>query len=337
MKKKLITLTVLFALSVVLFSGCNASEPASQESPENDEIVSEESDQVDSAESEISITEPADGFRVLIAGSGSPQISADRAQPGVLVQYQDKYFMVDCGDGSVETLAESGVRLNQLENMLFTHQHTDHNADFWTFFMGGSVTAMPRETLTMVGPDVDELLNATLDYYKDDIDQRIEGLNLTNDAAVYGTTTMNLTEDTTFELDGVTISTMWLPHGLDNYAYKFEADGQSVVISGDFKDNPTTLADFAKDADIFVVDAMLTSTFDYIPNEEARAGLKKTLEVSHSTEDVVLDIITNSGAKKMVLTHLGGSSGIEETAPALESMGYEGDVLAAEDGLIIEP
>jgi len=61
------------------------------------------------------------------------------------------------------------------------------------------------------------------------------------------------------------------------------------------------------------------------------------LEVSHSTEEVVLDIITNSGAKKTVLTHLGGSSGIEETAPALESMGYEGDVLAAEDGLIIEP
>ena len=230
--------------------------------------------------------ESADGFRVMNVGSGSPQYEVDRGQSSTLVQYKDTYFLVDCGNRTCDTLLKNGIQTKQIENMFFTHQHFDHNADFWDFFMSGSVNAFPRKTLTLVGPDVQQLLDATLSYYKDDIDQRIEGLHLTNDAAIYGTTVMEITENTTFEMDGVTISTMLLPHGLDNYAYKFEADGQIVVVTGDFLNEPA-LADFAKDADILIADGMLTSTFSYIPNEKARQGLKKALEVSHATEEQV--------------------------------------------------
>lgn len=329
MKKKIITLLAA-ALMLTSLAACGNSSATAEEPTSPVETSAQ------TTPDSLSAAEPAEGFRVMIVGSGSPAYEVDRGQPSTLVQYKDKYFLVDCGNGTVDTLLENGLPVKKITNMLFTHQHFDHNADFWDVFMGGSVVANPRPTFTMIGPDVTELFTATTEYYKADIDQRIKGMKLTNDAAIYGTTLMEITENTTFELDGVTITTMKLPHGLDNYAYKFEAGGQTVVVSGDFLNIPE-LADFAKDSDIFVVDAMLTSTFDYIPVAEARAGLKKTLEVSHATAEQVHTIIANANAKKTVLTHLGGSSGIEDTASAVSELGYTGELIAAEDGLIIEP
>lgn len=286
---------------------------------------------------QVPINQPYDGLRVMIVGSGSPQIEANRGMPSTLVQYHDKYFLVDCGDRACETLVKNGLSVTKITNLLMTHQHYDHNTDFWTFFEAGSVVAFPRPTLTMVGPDVSTLLNSTLTYYKADIDQRIKGLGLTNNAAIYGTTLMDLTGDgTSFTLDGVKISTMKLPHGVTDYAYKFEADGQSVVISGDFLNEPK-LADFAKGVDIFVVDGMLTASFDYIPNVQARAGLKKTLEISHVTQDQLAAIVTSAGAKQTILSHLGGSSNIDQVKPVFVAAGYTGPLMDAYDGMIIEP
>ncbi len=325
MKKSL--LSIIFAILLVgtIFVGCG--EKATSE---------ETTAVVDETELTYPMTEAAEGFRVMIVGSGTPQYEIERGQPSTLVQYKDKYFLVDCGNGTVNTLVENGLNPKMINNVLMTHQHFDHNAEFWDVFMGGSVMPGGRKYFNLVGPDVSALYNTTITYYKDDIDQRIEGLGLTNNEAIYDSTIMDITENTTFELDGVTISTFFLPHGMTNYAYKFEADGQTVVVTGDFNDTPG-LAEFAQGADIFVIDGALTSTFDYNPNEDVQAMLKVKLLISHDAAEDVNAMVAQTNAVKTVYTHLGGSSGIEETKEALEALGYEGEVIAAEDGLIIEP
>lgn len=324
MRKKIISIVAIVTLCVSIFTGCGAAKTTEEETTPAPEAT------------EFPMTTPADGFKVMIVGSGSPQYEVDRGQPSTLVQYKDKYFLIDCGNGTVNTLVENGIYPKMINNVFLTHQHFDHNAEFWDVFMGGSVMPGGRKTLTLVGPDVGILFNTTITYYKDDIDQRIEGLGLTNNAAIYDSTIMDITENTTFELDGVKISTFWLDHGLTNYAYKFEADGQTVVVTGDFRDS-AGLAEFAQGADIFVIDGMLTSTFDYNPNEDVRTMLKTKLLNSHEAAEAVNAMVAATEAKKTVYTHLGGSSGIEDTKASLEKLGYEGEVIAAEDGLIIEP
>lgn len=328
--KRFISTLVLIALVSTVFTACSKPTTTKEETTEPTSV------ETPAPAAQVPISQPYDGLRVMIVGSGSPQFEVDRGQPSTLVQYKDKYFLIDCGNRTSDTLAANGVPAKRITNILLTHQHFDHNGDFWDVFMSGSVVPNGRPTLTLVGPDVKTLLDTTLNYYKADIDMRVKGLKLTNDAAIYGTKVIEITENTTFELDGVKITTMLLPHGLTNYAYKFEADGQTVVVSGDFLNIPE-LADFAKGADIFVADAMLTSTFSYIPNEEIRAGLKKSLENSHASGEQVIDIIANSQAKKAVLTHLGGDSGIEETSKLIKDKGYTGEIIDAKDGLIIEP
>lgn len=71
---------------------------------------------------------------------------------------------------------------------------------------------------------------------------------------------------TSFELDGVKISAMQVPHvpGMLSYAYKFEAGGQSVVVSGDLKYSDDFIT-FAKGADVLVMDGIFAQVMTGLP------------------------------------------------------------------------
>ena len=61
-----------------------------------------------------------DGFRVIIIGSGNPKLDIKRGGPSTLVQYKDKYFLVDCGQWATQGLLKVGIEVTGIKNMLFT-------------------------------------------------------------------------------------------------------------------------------------------------------------------------------------------------------------------------
>ena len=69
------------------------------------------------------------------------------------------------------------------------------------------------------------------------------------------------------ELDGVKISTLNVPHSIKTVAYKFEAGGETLVITSDTLYNEP-LIEFSKDADLVVMDGMLTEVKEGDPNYE---------------------------------------------------------------------
>lgn len=65
--------------------------------------------------------EVPEGFRVVTIGiSGPPMevVNMDRTWPATLVQYQDKYFLVDCGGGATHGLVKAGILPSEVKNML---------------------------------------------------------------------------------------------------------------------------------------------------------------------------------------------------------------------------
>ncbi len=69
--------------------------------------------------------------RVIITGTGTPQPSAERAGPGVLVQYSntngaDTNIQIDAGRMTLARLMAAGVEPAQLDAILLTHYHSDH-------------------------------------------------------------------------------------------------------------------------------------------------------------------------------------------------------------------
>jgi ribonuclease BN (tRNA processing enzyme) len=279
----------------------------------------------------------SEGFSVRIIGSGNPQLSAKRAGPSLLVQYKDKQFLVDCGPGSVAGLLKAGVEPGKIKNMLFTHHHTDHDADYWSFSIGGWGYPGGRRELNLVGPVGTKTLHKiTLDFYKKDLDYRIKIVGFPEDGMRTKVNIRELKGDSEhFELDGVKITTLAVPHTIETYAYRFDAGGQSIVISGDLKYTPE-FAPFAKGADIVIFDGQMSVDFSDLPPQAAEM-IKGNLLKSHISNLEIAKVAAAASPEKFVLTHLSGSMDLTGNTRLYREAGYKGEVIQAEDGLVLRP
>ena len=72
-----------------------------------------------------------EGVAVQVLGSGGPELQDKRPSSSYLVwQGGQARVLVAAGGGSALRFGESGAKMSQLDVILFTHFHVDHNADF---------------------------------------------------------------------------------------------------------------------------------------------------------------------------------------------------------------
>lgn len=282
-----------------------------------------------------------DGFRVITIGSGAPGVSLKRGNPATLVQYQDKYFLVDCGYGACRTLVKNGIEIYDIRNILITHQHEDHNADFMHLLLAGWYDAKNSRTeVNIVGPQTKLLYENTYKICEDDIVGRIEvgsrqkaGINsdgISTNVGIY-----DLTEDdVSLKLDGVAIDAHKISHGnMQSYSYRFTADNKSVVVTGDvaYTDD---LADFYKGTDLLVVDAMTLTGFFSMFTEDM---IEKAMGNTHMSQRQIGKVLMDSGAKDVILTHIGGDFiDFDASAAYFRSIGFEGEIYGAYDGMTVD-
>lgn len=323
---------IFFVLLLVIFiSGCGQSQSTSADK----KTQQNKSESTQTNTTKVFETVPK-GFRVVIVGSGNPKTEVGRGAPSTLVQYKDKYFLVDSGANTTSTLLRLGLPAEKITNMLFTHQHVDHNGDFWNFFIDGWQGPTGRRSLNLIGPQVQELYDTTVNFFRTDLEYRA-GLGWPKDGILTNVNIKDFTENHySFELDGVQISSIPVPHTVPTYAYRFDANGKSVVVSGDLTYSEN-FASFAKNAEILVFDGMLTSDFSFVP-EQARESLKNGLKQSHATIEDLAKMAADSKVKKVVLTHIGlGNVDKEIISKVFLEAGFKGEIIAAEDGLVFNP
>lgn len=65
-------------------------------------------------------------FELLFLGTSASVPSAERNQPGLLIQAFDTRILLDCGEGIQRQLLRSGAGLRHLDRILLTHEHLDH-------------------------------------------------------------------------------------------------------------------------------------------------------------------------------------------------------------------
>jgi ribonuclease BN (tRNA processing enzyme) len=144
--------------------------------------------------------------------------------------------------------------------------------------------------------------------------------------------------DQNFEIHGVKITTTRVKHTIHTQAYRFDADGKSIVISGDlsYSDNLITLA---KNADVLVMDAgqvmWKQQRRPLGPRRKKRSGAQGTR--AHSNLEEVATMASKANVKKLVLTHL--PPGIIDKEATLEAYRkiYDGNVVIGEDLMEIVP
>lgn len=65
-------------------------------------------------------------FRLKILGSNSAAPAFNRNQSSQILQVNNNYFLIDCGEGTQLRLGKARVRINKIDHIFISHLHGDH-------------------------------------------------------------------------------------------------------------------------------------------------------------------------------------------------------------------
>lgn len=65
-------------------------------------------------------------FEVTILGCGSATPTLRHSPTAQLINYEEKYFLLDCGEGTQLQLRRFGIKFQRIDHIFITHLHGDH-------------------------------------------------------------------------------------------------------------------------------------------------------------------------------------------------------------------
>lgn len=254
----------------------------------------------------IAFSQQKKATRVVLLGTkGGPSVGkAGRSNPATLVLINDVPYVIDCGYGASKQLITAGVALNRVRHIFISHHHSDHNLEFGPLLYNAWITGNPTRVDAYGPPGMTKMARDFFNYLKFDIDTRIvdEGrpdprkLLTTHEFSKPGTVLVN---------DDVKVSACLVRHPpiTQSYAYRFDAQDRSVVISGDTAYAPE-LAEFASGADVLVHEVMYLPAVEALVRRLPNAQrLREHLLAAHTLPEDVGKIAAKAGVKTLVLSH----------------------------------
>ena len=269
-------------------------------------------------------------------GGGSPRL--ERAGSAAVVTVGDDRLLFDCGPSATMQLLRAGIRPERVGPLFVTHHHFDHIVDL-PYFAMSSWLAGRDEPLSVFGPAgtgriVDTLFGAEGAF---DADLRARSESAAAQRIYmsrHGRTrermrivaTDVLTEGPIHESLAWRVSAARVPHTqpfMESMAYRVDAGGKSVVISGDTAPS-AAMETFATGADVLLHECTRPDA-DLI-----RLGLEH-----HHTGPMALGAIAQrAGVGTLVLTHFSiehGDVGAVEGMAAEVRRHFTGETIVGSD------
>lgn len=278
---------------------------------------------------------------VLLGVKGGPAIRPGSSMPtSHLLQMAGANILIDAGLGVSSGVISQGVGLHQIDMIYITHMHSDHYLELGPL-VHTAWTAGLKKNITVVGPSG---LNAYFEGFwasmRDDIELRIEDEGRPDVRKMVDL--VPLAQGDVHSVRGVSVSALRNEHPplTESYALRFEAEGKSIVFSGDtaFLD---AMIPFAEGADVLVHEAMLMDGVDALC---ARVGngddrLKTHLLRSHCPAARTGTIAREAGVRILALNHLIPNDDPDFTTAdwtAEVATEWDGDVRVGHDGMVID-
>lgn len=188
----------------------------------------------------LSAAAPAEGFKVTILGTGTPNPSIERLSSGTLVEAGGQRLLFDCGDGVSQRLWQIRVPLGSIHQIFLTHLHSDHTAGIPNLYLTGVLAPVyagrPGPFRIMGVTGTVNMMNHIRQAFDADIQIRMKDEKI--DPAKYEIVAKDISEGVVYEKDGVKVTAFDVYHGdyiKPSMGFRIDYGGRSVVLSGDTK------------------------------------------------------------------------------------------------------
>lgn len=273
------------------------------------------------------------GAELILLGTGSPVPDPQAWGPAsAIVVGGTRVFLVDAGAGVTRQLAAAGFpRIKSVEATFLTHLHTDHTLGypdliFTTWIMGR------REPLLVYGPrGLRRLTSKLMEAWSEDIDVRAKGLESEN-AEWLKVDAREIRAGVIYDRDGVRVTAAGVAHGewREAFAFRFDARGRSITISGDTAPSDELVA-LAQGTDILVHETYIEKRV--APEDRPGGELWPQYMREFHTSDVELGRIAARVRPGLLVLHhvlrMGGTE--EELIAGIRSGGYKGRIAIGKD------
>jgi ribonuclease BN (tRNA processing enzyme) len=247
-------------------------------------------------------------MELIVVGSGTGVPSRRRGSPCLAVKAAGRLLVLDLGSGSLRSLLNLGFDFSAIDILALTHLHPDHVGDLIPFLFA------TRYSLGYTRREPFQLLAARgfarfHDLLKEAFSGWVEpppGLMDLRELAPGGPDEVRQ--------GGLVIKSAPTNHTEGSLAYRVEAEGRSLVYSGD-TDESDALVDLARGADLLVLEA--SNPFK-VPG--------------HLTPPEAGGLAARAGAARLLLTHFYPPCDAVDVV-SLAAHKFSGEVLRAEDGL----
>lgn len=245
-------------------------------------------------------------FVVLLGTKGGPAIYPGSNMPtSNLLSLGGRQIVVDCGLGVAQGLTKQGVHLKNLSVIFITHLHSDHYMELGPL-IHTAWTAGLKTSIEVYGPEDLELYwQGFLDSMKSDIDLRIKDEGRPDLRELVNFHIIDETKIFTIGDIKVTALRNIHPPLIDTFALSFKTQKTHVVFGGDTAFMPA-LAEFAKEADLLVHEAMLEEAIIPLVTKVGNGDdrLLKHLYASHTSASDAAKIANMAQVKALAFYHL---------------------------------
>jgi len=250
-------------------------------------------------------------MKMWVLGSGTLRPDPNRGSPGYWVEVGEERILLDCGSGTLRTMARLRLQWEQVSRVFLSHFHTDHVGDLapLLFALKHGTGGFRVDRLTLLGPPGRHEHMGAL--------ARAHGMFIL---------------DPGFPLDVVEIvpgggwsppngvfrlSTRATPHSDSSLACRLEAEDGVIGYTGDTGPDPS-LGDFLAGCHLLVAECSSPDGLE--------AG-------NHLTPATLRDLASRAEPELLVTVHAYPPLEARDVPDLLRASGYRGRVLAGEDGM----
>jgi ribonuclease BN (tRNA processing enzyme) len=241
---------------------------------------------------------------ILLGTGGGPRPRRASSASAQVIVSRNVAYVIDCGDGVARQLAFAGVPLTTLRHIFITHQHSDHTADYGNLIWLAWTAGLSTRVDSWGPPPLDRMTKLFFEMNASDIQTRIA-----NEGRVPLAPLVHVHEQTAGGLvmsdDNVKVTATLVDHPpvVPAFAYRFDAQDRSIVISGDTAPSQN-LVKLAAGADVLVHSVMYPPAIDRlvarVPNA---AALKESILAHQTSAEDAGRLAQEAGVKSLVLSH----------------------------------